>query len=267
VDNLCKDLFLRKHMDSQGFVMLNFIANFKRIRNLTEDFDLLRHCSRQLRNAEYQFGEDGIDRLRPREKWEQWVLAIEQRDPSAQTDGPPPAKTYSFADDNVAVPFANGSIQDVSQTSANAIPNGTTEHSVPRRSLSSMAPEFTPFVPVGVQNESANVGKPNYYNVFPDDQVENLVIVVREPGSYTPPQQHLLSHSPRALSSRFVDGSKTAGGSVTSDEKPVAPPNGGTSAGSFRYLFSILSLVRTNSNFLVAPKGINYDKIMICQSY
>ncbi|KAL1961489.1 hypothetical protein VTN77DRAFT_1827 [Rasamsonia byssochlamydoides] len=207
VDNLCKDLYLRKHMDSQGFVLLSFIANFKRIKNLTEDFDLLRHCCRQLRNAEYQLGGDGVDRLRPREKWEQWVLSMEQRDPSAQNEGPPPPKTHSTDtekhDDNVAnsTSLPNGSVQDASQTSANALPNGTAEHHVPRTSLSSTAPEFTPFVPAGVQNESANVGNPNDHNLFPDDQVENLVIVV-------------------------------PGGTVTSDDNAIPSTNGGTSANS-----------------------------------
>ncbi|KAL1980553.1 hypothetical protein VTN96DRAFT_3959 [Rasamsonia emersonii] len=206
VDNLCKDLYLRKHMDSQGFVPLSFIANFKRIKNLTEDFELLRHCARQLRNAEYQYGEDGVDRLRPREKWEQWVLSMEQRDPSARNDGPPPPKTNSSADaekrdDNASYNQPNGSVQDASQTPANAVPNGTTEHNVPRTTLSSTAPEFTPFVPAGVQNEGANVGKPNEHNVFPDDQVENLVIVV-------------------------------PGGPVTSDDNSNLPTNGGASAGS-----------------------------------
>lgn len=232
-------------MDSQGFVPLSFIANFKRIKNLTEDFELLRHCSRQLRNAEYQSGEDGVDRLRPREKWEQWVLSMEQRDPSARNDGPPPPKTNSSADaekrdDNVTASYnqPNGTVQDASQTPANAVPNGTTEHNVPRTTLSSTAPEFTPFVPAGVQNESANVGKPNEHNLFPDDQVENLVIVVRKPGSCSPPQQPLLNHPPRSFANGSVDGSKTAGGPVTSDDNSNLPTNGGASAGSLWYVFA-----------------------------
>jgi la-related protein 1 len=98
VDNLCKDLFLRKHMDSQGFVLLNVIANFKRIKSLTEDIELLRHVCRQLKAVEYRPGEDGFDRLRKRDKWEQWVLSMEMRDPSAQHDGPA-APTANFAPD------------------------------------------------------------------------------------------------------------------------------------------------------------------------
>ena len=32
IENLCKDMYLRKRMDSQGFVHLHFVTAFKRIR-------------------------------------------------------------------------------------------------------------------------------------------------------------------------------------------------------------------------------------------
>lgn len=147
VDNLCKDLFLRKHMDSQGFVELAFIGSFKRIKTLTDDFEYLRHVSRQLRNVEYITGEDGVDRLRPRE-WEQWVLPLEQRDPSAQKNGTAPAKP-SKTDENAAP-----------QSHADGAVNGTSPHQplangtgVPKTSLSSDAPEFSPSKPVNAQAE------------------------------------------------------------------------------------------------------------------
>ncbi|KAI3285971.1 hypothetical protein DTO002I6_8452 [Penicillium roqueforti] len=92
VDNMCKDMFLRKQMDSQGFVSLNVLASFKRVKSLTEDFELIRHVSRQLRNVECQTGEDGVDRLRPRDKWQQWVLPVDQREPAAQNEGAAPAR-------------------------------------------------------------------------------------------------------------------------------------------------------------------------------
>ncbi|KAF9249078.1 hypothetical protein DTO013E5_8591 [Penicillium roqueforti] len=92
VDNMCKDMFLRKQMDSQGFVPLNVLASFKRVKSLTEDFELIRHVSRQLRNVECQTGEDGVDRLRPRDKWQQWVLPVDQREPAAQNEGAAPAR-------------------------------------------------------------------------------------------------------------------------------------------------------------------------------
>lgn len=77
-------------MDSQGYVPLSVIAEFKRIKALTEDMDLLRHVCGQLKNIEYRQGEDGVDRLRRKEGWEQWVRPINERVPSARNDGPPP---------------------------------------------------------------------------------------------------------------------------------------------------------------------------------
>lgn len=132
-------------MDSQGFVALNFIAGFKRIKSLTEDFELLRHVSRQLRNVEHQAGEDGIDRLRPREKWEQWVFPMDQRDPSAQSEGPPPPRNESSP--------AQNHVEGV---------NGVSHHQplangVSKTPLSSTAPEFSPSKPLTPQNEVANV--------------------------------------------------------------------------------------------------------------
>ncbi|KAH6614938.1 hypothetical protein C7974DRAFT_56412 [Boeremia exigua] len=88
VDNLLKDLYLRKHMDSQGFVSLDFIAAFNRIKSLSTDIELLKLVCQQSSNVQYRTGEDGRDRLRRREGWEQWVLGMDERDESAQNEGP-----------------------------------------------------------------------------------------------------------------------------------------------------------------------------------
>lgn len=91
IDNLCKDLFLRKHMDGQGYVPLNVIANFKRIKTLTEDnmtMDNLRYVCQQVKSVEYLPGMDGEDRLRRREGWRDFVLPVEERFESARNDGP-----------------------------------------------------------------------------------------------------------------------------------------------------------------------------------
>ncbi|KAF2496061.1 hypothetical protein BU16DRAFT_560907 [Lophium mytilinum] len=87
VDNLCKDMFLRKHMDSKGFVFLSVIANFNRMKQLTPDLDLIRLVCYQSRTVEFRVGVDGKDRLRRREGWEQFVLNMPERDPTAQNDG------------------------------------------------------------------------------------------------------------------------------------------------------------------------------------
>ncbi|CAK4032255.1 Hypothetical predicted protein [Lecanosticta acicola] len=88
LDNLLKDLFLRKNMDSQGFVFLDVIANFNRIKQLTVDKDLLRSVCLKSENIEIRVGEDGKERLRPLTGWEQFLLPLEQREPTAQNAGP-----------------------------------------------------------------------------------------------------------------------------------------------------------------------------------
>lgn len=81
-------MYLRRHMDSQGFVSLEFIAAFNRIKNLTTDIELLKLVCQQSSHVQYRTGEDGRDRLRRREGWEQWVLTMTDRDESAQNEGP-----------------------------------------------------------------------------------------------------------------------------------------------------------------------------------
>jgi la-related protein 1 len=88
VDNLLKDMYLRKHMDSQGFVFLTFIADFKRLKSMTHDLELIKHVCQQSPNIEHRVGSDGIDRLRVAKGWEQWVLPKADRDQTAQNDGP-----------------------------------------------------------------------------------------------------------------------------------------------------------------------------------
>ncbi|KAL2845847.1 hypothetical protein BJX68DRAFT_131992 [Aspergillus pseudodeflectus] len=139
VDNLCKDIYLRKHMDSQGFVALNVIASFKRIKSLTEDFEMLRHVARQSRAAEYFVGEDGIDRLRPKDTWEQWVLPVDQREPSTQQVG-----------SEVATQILDGATNGF-------VPKSLTNGALPAKTaLSSAAPEFSPSNGVHTGSEVSN---------------------------------------------------------------------------------------------------------------
>lgn len=167
VDNMCKDMFLRKQMDSQGFVPLNVLASFKRVKSLTEDFELLRHVARQLRSVECQTGEDGVDRLRPRDKWQQWVLPVDQREPSAQHDGAAPARK---TDENT--PVHSHSENVINGSAPQFVPNGVA-HDV-KTSLSSTAPEFMPSLLPAAVNEIANVGYPWNPPVSPDDSTASF---------------------------------------------------------------------------------------------
>jgi La domain len=89
IENLCKDMYLRSHMDSQGWLPFSVIAGFNRIKSLTEDMSLIRHVCQMSRNIEFRPGEDGNDHLRKVDKWDQWILDMDQRKPHAQIDGPP----------------------------------------------------------------------------------------------------------------------------------------------------------------------------------
>ncbi|KAF2855982.1 hypothetical protein T440DRAFT_513081 [Plenodomus tracheiphilus IPT5] len=88
LDNLLKDMYLRRHMDSQGFVSLEFIAGFNRIKNLSSDLELIKLVCQQSGDVEYRTSEHGQDRLRRRDGWAQWVLKMDERDESARNEGP-----------------------------------------------------------------------------------------------------------------------------------------------------------------------------------
>ncbi|KAK5137396.1 hypothetical protein LTR08_008974 [Meristemomyces frigidus] len=87
LDNLLKDMFLRKHMDSQGFVYLDVIASFNRIKQLTQDKDMLKAVCIASETIEIRLGEDGKERLRRRDGWDQFLLPMNQREESARNEG------------------------------------------------------------------------------------------------------------------------------------------------------------------------------------
>jgi la-related protein 1 len=90
IENLCKDMYLRKRMDSQGFVPLHFIAAFKRVRELSGDggMTMVRAACELSTEIDYVVGEDDMERLRRRENWQQWLMNWEDRDEGARTNGP-----------------------------------------------------------------------------------------------------------------------------------------------------------------------------------
>lgn len=88
IENLCKDMYLRQRMDSQGFVPLHFVAGFKRIRDLSVDLNLIRAVCEDSTVIEYIVGEDDGERLRSREAWQKFVLPMADRDELARNDGP-----------------------------------------------------------------------------------------------------------------------------------------------------------------------------------
>lgn len=120
LDNLCKDMFLRKHMDSKGFVFLSFISDFNRIKNLTTDLELIKLVCYQSRAIEFRVGHDGKDRLRARDNWQQWVLPVDERDLSAQNEGPEELYNPPIPHPNGFDPNGNPRYPDMHTTSPSA---------------------------------------------------------------------------------------------------------------------------------------------------
>jgi la-related protein 1 len=88
LDNLLKDMYLRKNMDSQGFVYLEVIASFNRVKSLTQDWELLKQVCLQSNLIEIRVGEDGKERVRKSHDYEQFVLPMPDRFPAARHEGP-----------------------------------------------------------------------------------------------------------------------------------------------------------------------------------
>lgn len=227
IDNLCKDVYLRKHMDSQGFVFLNFIAGFKRIQALTQDIEFLRFASLESTLIDVIKGEDGIDRLRRKEGWEKWVLAMDERDPSVRTPGPsfhqrydaqriqqaqhmsimqgypamsPPAFSPSSTEPRF-IPYGSGS---PIATMSNG--NGSNHHV--ETPLSAAVPDFAPSLP----HVNGTVDRLEEETTFGDEDVANLRLVFASPKgnqvSKAGPSFH--NASSRTFSNGSIDGRSIA---------------------------------------------------------
>ena len=234
VDNLCKDMFLRKNMDSQGFVFLSVIARFNRIKQLTQEMELIRYVCLNSQNIEFRMGTDGVDRLRKRDGWQQWVLNKEERDPSAQNDGPiqaqqPQALGSQFfdvppsVDDYQALspqsnvinhrmiesqyPIVNGAPPSfVAAGPATTTKENLVDGPFANTPLSATVPDFAPAVPRASNRAfSSSESSSPRTSAFTDEQVESLMIVVRKPlnSSTSPPP--FSSVSSRTFSNGSID--------------------------------------------------------------
>lgn len=183
-------------MDSQGFVSLEFIAGFNRIKQLSTDVELIKLVCQQSNVVQYRTGEDGQDRLRRREGWEQWVLNMADRDAVAQNEGPKELR-------QPPVPQPTGFDQSgTSQWPVSAIePTGphVTNSSLPSTNGYGNGQENAPVtggVPNGTATDGSNEGASlNGHPVetstkavssgpvsFSDAQIATLKIIVRKQG-------------------------------------------------------------------------------------
>ena len=250
-------MFLRKQMDSQGFVFLSVLAGFNRIKQLTEDMTLLRYVCHNSHSIELQKGEDGVDRLRKREGWQQWVLNMEERDLSAQNDGPTHLQPssisqapgfenpYSFDDqqglshqfgplrygpEDRFYAYSNG-FPPYAQDASPQFPNGPQySASVSQTPLSAAVPDFAPGIPpFGERAFGSPDSQNNRPNTFTDEQVQNLKIMVNKSShTATPPTPPLLSASARTFSNGSIEGKpvdvKPIKDEAPSNEKHQLPP-------------------------------------------
>ncbi|SPN97804.1 uncharacterized protein DNG_01316 [Cephalotrichum gorgonifer] len=92
VQNLCRDMFLRGNMDSQGFVPLALIAGFNRVSSLLQaahdPVQYVRQACFASRDVEFVVGDDGVERLRTLNNPLHWVLPMEDRCDMARNAGP-----------------------------------------------------------------------------------------------------------------------------------------------------------------------------------
>lgn len=236
VDNLCKDLFLRGQMDSQGFVLLSVLAGFNRIKMLTQEMELIRYVCINSQHIEFRQGRDGIDRIRKRDGWQQWVLSKEDPDPSAQNDGsvqtPQQRVLHSQSFDVAQAPDKHAEPNKQSSYSSHSMDEGVfrvsngvsppfvpissasanivTEGPLTQTPLSAAVPDFAPSAPQPTDRalSSTDHGPTSVdqavpaTSAFTDDQIESLIIVVRKPANPSASSPY-----PPALSPTLSNGS------------------------------------------------------------
>ena len=209
-------------MDSEGWVFLSVLQKFNRIKQLTSDLDLLRYVCSRSHVIEFRVGPDNVDRVRKNQDWQQWVLAMEDRDTSAQHDGPPdmrqpqvlPYGQQDFHRGSVAsnplsprasfsgMPFGNQHVPFNSQGDAGQ----ASDSQITSTPLSAAVPDFTPSLqPLhnhSFQNFEAHV-EPE--STFPDQQIEELKILIRKPINSTTLTRPSFSTGSRSFSNGSLD--------------------------------------------------------------
>ena len=249
IDNLLKDMFLRKNMDSQGFVFLDFVAKFNRVKQLTQDKDLLKFVCLKSETIEIRVGNDGKERLRKREGWDQFVLPMDQRDANAQNDGP---KSLQRPEQPPHQPMGNAAFRvNINpgmrpdrrpQDGAFAGMNGMAQHFMlpPMQEAAyaelingedtrgrhakspARAGEFTPSQPF------VNGNKDVEPDAFSDEQTSALVVVVKLDGQHVQRRPFHRAAS-RTFSNGSIDSGAVFGETDKSSDSIQAPSTNGES--------------------------------------
>lgn len=81
VENLCKDIYLRRHMNSQGWLPLSVLAEFNRVKYMAHgDYNLIVDACRSLTSSEFNGS-----KVRPK-VWDNFVMPVESRSPEGKDE-------------------------------------------------------------------------------------------------------------------------------------------------------------------------------------
>ncbi|KAI5780500.1 hypothetical protein EDC01DRAFT_633366 [Geopyxis carbonaria] len=216
VENLCKDIYLRKHMDADGYVRLSFLIGFNRVQMHTKDIGVLRDACLQSQEVQLVAGMDDFY-VRKRDGWENWVLKEDERDPSTRRDQinwpvnphqrmapnstTPPGEMSASAE-----PFFPGNMSMGPSFFPQPLDNMYTNGFVPPQSgLSAAVPEFSPSAHQENGIHINTAVPPMASDELPDSEVDSLIVVVkRTPGDSAPA-------SPEGSPTRRPNGVKDIG--------------------------------------------------------
>ncbi|KAL9241409.1 hypothetical protein vseg_015525 [Gypsophila vaccaria] len=95
-ENLVRDTYLRNAMDDNGWVHVDFIADFNRVKYLTNDTYLILEAVRPSTVVEVQG-----DKIRKRDDWKRWVLPPSLRFPPASGSQSPNHQAVSAVTDRI----------------------------------------------------------------------------------------------------------------------------------------------------------------------
>ncbi len=230
LDNLCKDVYLRRKMNDQGFVPLLIIAKFKRMSELAPSLDFIRAACEQSESLDYIQDQDQKEWIRSRYLWNGFILPPEDRDEEARRPGPdlrtvifrsahhrPPQVylpnilsggypslspsvfqgAYSVNGTDLLYPVYDGGIHSDYNAS---ISNGAELNGHLHRDesqLSAAVPDFSPGGQGGAPTTLED------YQTYPDEQVEKLVVLLGsdvEPASGELEEKGLSFSQPRGSS-------------------------------------------------------------------
>lgn len=190
-------MFLRKNMDSDGFVRLSVIAKFNRMKTLTQDLNLLGQACLQSQDVQLATGIDDLY-IRKAVGWETWVLSETERDSAARCgmndwnmdlrqrgqQGIMPTPQLEMS--GSAIPFMPDSdrgrtLGGITPGAPDFVPLGTqlvvSSSSGITTSLSANVPEFSPSTVPFINGSEDDHSVPK--DEFPDHDIGRLVVVCK----------------------------------------------------------------------------------------